>query len=104
MNQNEILSGLIANAVIITAHLANEICVQTQGQYIIPEEDYLHLVKDFQVSLAKRIMPVKSRDDIKEEAKKFITALMESFKKGDEDGLSDGATAQVTRNDSDDRG
>jgi hypothetical protein len=76
MNQNEIIGQLVANSIILTAQLANEVCIQTRGEFIVPESDYIHLVKEFQVRLAKRLMPVKTNADVKEEASKFISELL----------------------------
>ena len=90
MNQNEVISGLVANAIITTAQLANELCIQTKGEFIIPEADYLHLVKDFQYRIAKRIMPLKTSQELKEEATKFIKELLE-ISKGREDNGNDGS-------------
>ena len=87
MNQNEIISGLVANAILTTAQLANELCIQTKGEFIIPEADYLHIVKEFQYRIAKRIMPIKTSDDLKDEATKYIKELLE-ISKGSENGSS----------------
>lgn len=95
MNQEQILSNLIANSIVMTAHLANEICIQTNGAFIIPETDYLYIVKEFQVKLAKRLMPVKSQEDIKDEAKKFITDLLSKLTKENENESSNGVSDSV---------
>jgi hypothetical protein len=87
---NEIIQSLIGNAIITTAYLANELCIQTSGQNIIPEEDYLYIVKDFQTVISKRIMPVKSQDDIKEEAKKYIKELLSRLTKESENESTNG--------------
>lgn len=94
MNQNEIIQGLIANSILITAQLSNEVSIQTKGEFIIPEQDYLHLVKEFQVRIAKRIMPIKTQSDLKDEAQKYVSELLESLKKEPEDGITEPTTAR----------
>jgi hypothetical protein len=76
MNQNEIITSLIANSIITTASIANEISIQTKGEYIIPESDYLHIVKEFQVRLSKRIMPLVTQDDLRGEVKSYVEGLL----------------------------
>lgn len=92
MNQGEIVQNLIANAIMLTAQLANEVTIQTKGEFLVPESDYLHLVKEFQVRLAKRIMPVRTQEDIKEEAKKFIAEIIKNSQSEDNSGTSDSGT------------
>lgn len=94
MNQDQVISSLVGHAIILTAHLANEVCIQTNGQFIVPENDYLEIVKEFQFRLSKRIMPVKSEQDLKEESKKYIAELIKNSTKGTEDGLSDGGDSK----------
>jgi hypothetical protein len=79
IQQQQHLSSLIGNAIVTTAVLCNEISIQTDGKFILPEEDYLLLVKDFQTVLSKRLMPVKSSLDVKEEARKFVKDLVEKY-------------------------
>jgi hypothetical protein len=98
MNQEQIISNLISNSILMTAHLANEVCIQTNGVSIIPETDYLYIVKEFQVRLAKRIIPVKSQDDVKDEARKFITELLSKLTKGVEDESFVGVPNSVESN------
>lgn len=95
MNQNEIIQGLVANSILLTAHIANEVSIQTKGESIVPEQDYLHLVKEFQVRIAKRIMPIRTQEDLKEEAKKFVTELIENSNKEEVNGESN-ITAETT--------
>ena len=87
---NEIIQSLIGNAIITTAYLANELCIQTNGQNIIPEEDYLYIVKDFQTIISKRIMPMKGPQDIKEEAQKYIKGLLLRLTKESENESASG--------------
>jgi hypothetical protein len=90
MAHDEVISNLIGNAILLTAQLANEFCIQTKGEFIIPEADYLHLVKDFQVRVSKRIMPVRTQEDLKSEATKYVTELLEKSKKENtHDGINE---------------
>ena len=94
MNQNEVLSGLITNAILMTAQLANEVCIQTKGEFLVPETDYLHLVKEFQYRIAKRIMPIQTQDDLKEEARKYILEIIEASRKGEQDANNDSGKSE----------
>jgi hypothetical protein len=91
---NEVLGQLIANGIVTTALLSNELCIQTKGEYLIPESDYLHYVKDFQHTLARKIVPVSSLEGMREEASKYISELITKLK-GNEDG-TDSGTASTT--------
>ena len=80
---------IVGNAILTTALLANEVCVQTKGEFILQEEDYIYVVKNFQVALSKKIMPVKTQEELKQEAKKYISELLiQLSSNGEENGES----------------
>jgi hypothetical protein len=86
MNMNKIGMGTdekVFNAIFTTALLANELCVQTQGQFIIPELDYIHYVQDFNYKMAKKIIPIKTHDDFKDEVKKYVSELIKASQETD---------------------
>jgi hypothetical protein len=85
MQNTEIIQSIIANAIVTTARLANELSIQTKGEFLIPEEDYIHIVKDFQAVLAKRIMPLKTKTDLEEESRKYISQLLANHKEKEDD-------------------
>jgi hypothetical protein len=77
---SQIIGELISNAIITTAYIANEMCVQSNGMFLIPETDYLHYVKDFQATMARKIVPIKTTEDFKEEVKKYIREILSKHK------------------------
>lgn len=77
MNE-QIAMNLVSNAIVTTAMLANEMNIQTKGEFLIPEEDYLHYVKAFQFKLSKRLVPIQSKEDLKLEAKAYIAEILKS--------------------------
>ncbi len=81
MNGGDIIKQMVGNAVLITGVIANAWFVETKGEYLIPEEDYLDLVNAFQTRLAKRLMPAKTIQDLREEAQKYVA---ETFAKAKE--------------------
>jgi hypothetical protein len=95
---NEVVGQLIANAIVTTALLSNELCIQTKGEYLIHESDYLHYVKDFQDTLARKIVPVSSLEGMREEASKYISELLIIKLKGNEDGTDSGTASTIGEN------
>jgi hypothetical protein len=94
LNKSSNQEVMVANAVLTTALLANEICIQTKGEFVLQEEDYIVVVKNFQVALSRKIMPVKTQADLKEEAKKYIADLLKQLSSGVENGES-GNTSEL---------
>ena len=69
---------LIESSILLTAMLANEISIQTNGELIFSEEDYPTIVKNFQVSITKQIMPLKTKEDMLALSKKYIKELLDN--------------------------
>lgn len=74
--QEQIIGQMVANSIMTTALLANELCIQSKGEFIIPEIDYVAYVKDFQVIISRSLHPVLTNEILKEEAKKYISELL----------------------------
>lgn len=74
--QEQIIGQMVASSIMTTALLANELCIQSKGEFIIPEIDYVAYVKDFQVIISRSLHPVLTNEILKEEAKKYISELL----------------------------
>ena len=85
---------MVANSILTTALLSNEVCIQTKGEFILQEEDYIIVVKNFQAQLAKKIVPIRTQDELRDEAKKYIADLLLK--------LNNGVSNEVTENGSSD--
>jgi predicted RNase H-like HicB family nuclease len=72
------ISNLVKNTVIMTASMVNQVTIQTNGEFIFPPHDYVVMVNNFQISLAKRIMPLKTLEEVEEAIKLYVTALLEA--------------------------
>lgn len=89
MNE-QILAEVISNSIITTAILANEMCIQSNGLYILPEVDYLYYVKDFQFKISRRLMPIKNQEDLKLEAKAYISEIIKTGQEKEHDANRSG--------------
>lgn len=69
----------IMDAIYVTAMMANELCVQSKGELLIPEEDYMAHVSLFKTQASSRIIAIQSKDDLKEEMKKYVVGLLSKF-------------------------
>jgi len=78
------VNGLISNAILTTAMLANEVSIQTNGEFLFQEPDYVKLVSNFQLVLSKMIMQPRSQQDLKDAAKKYITEILNQINKDNE--------------------
>lgn len=89
---NEGLKALIANSIITTAGIANELFIVSNGTMLLAETDYVTLVANFQQAMAKKIMPIKTTLEFKEEIKKFVAELYPSLLQQFNDKESSNAT------------
>jgi hypothetical protein len=96
-NENQV-NGLISNAILTTAMLSNEVCIQTKGESLFPEHDYVSLVGNFQLIMSKKIMPPKNQTELKEEAKKYITDILRKLNEGNDNDNRDSGTIDENRN------
>lgn len=99
LNTNEVL---IANSILTTALLANEVCIQTKGEFILQEEDYIYVVKNFQTELTRKIVPIKTQSELKEEARKYITEILKKL--SSEESNDSGANSTESKSSSDNIG
>lgn len=74
--QEQIIGQLVSNSILTTALLSNELCVQSKGEFIIPENDYVAYVRDFQVIISRSLHTVITNEILKQEAKKYISELL----------------------------
>jgi len=97
----EIIKLMVGSAVMSVTAICNEWIVQTQGKYLLPEEEVLSLLEEFQHRLAKRLMPAKTIDDIREEAAKFVSDILARAKEAlnADSGNGEGAETSSTGND-----
>ena len=86
--------GEVINATIATtALLANRFSVALKGEYLLPDEDYIRLVPEFQRRLSRLIMPIRTKDELVAKADEFINELLKEMKNessGDGTGKDNG--------------
>jgi hypothetical protein len=87
-NGNQV-GNLLNNAITTTAILANEVSIQTNGEFLMHEQDYVSLVGNFQLVLSKKIMQPKTADELKDEAKKYITDILKKLNMGNKNDNND---------------
>jgi hypothetical protein len=81
----------IMDAIYVTAMMANELCVQSKGELLIPEEDYMVHVSLFKTQANSRIIAIQTKDDLKDEMKKYVVGLLSKFQEAENvgnDGVS----------------
>jgi hypothetical protein len=78
VNNNQI-GSIVNNAIMTTALLANEVCIQTKGEFLFHEQDYSRLVGNFQIMISKKIMPPKTQQDLRNEITKYITDILKQL-------------------------
>lgn len=74
------VQALIGSSIITTATLANAFCIACKGEFTLPAPDYLQAVADFQASIAKRIMPIKTQGELEEAAQVFMNEVYKLLK------------------------
>lgn len=81
-NGNQV-GNLINNAILTTAMIANEVCIQSKGEWMLPEQDYAPIIQNFQLVMSKKIMPPKTHNELKEEIKKYVTEIIKQLSEGE---------------------